>query len=161
LELFIKVAIECKNLNAFNCLFEICGGLNSISIHRLDKTWEGIPQKLKSEFESLTLLISRKKNYGEMRNELKLCTPPILPYIGLYLTDLTFIEDANKNILNDKINFSKCRKLAKVIREIQTYQQKSYDFISIVELSNKLKNINVFTENQLIELSYKREAKAQ
>jgi hypothetical protein len=96
-----------------------------------------------------------------MRNELKLCTPPILPYIGLYLTDLTFIEDANKNILNDKINFSKCRKLAKVIREIQTYQQKSYDFISIVELSNKLKNINVFTENQLIELSYKREAKAQ
>ena len=60
---------------------------------------------------------------------MKNSTPPILPYIGLYLTDLTFIEDANKNILNDKINFSKCRKLAKVIREIQTDQQKPYEFI--------------------------------
>ena len=46
----------------------------------------------------------------------------------MYLTDLTFIEDANKNILNDKVNFSKCRKLAKVIRDIQSYQQKNYDF---------------------------------
>eukprot|EP01080_Neovahlkampfia_damariscottae_P000171 gene171-4417_t len=159
LELFLKVAIELKNLNAYNCLFEILGGLNSIAIHRLDETWKNINPKLKSEFEHLTKLISRKKNYGLMRNELKKALPPILPYIGLYLTDLTFIEDANKNILNDKINFSKCRKLAKVIREIQTNQQKPYEFIGIVELSNKLKNMNVFSEEQLIELSYKREPK--
>lgn len=36
---FIKVARECKKLNNFNALLEIIGGLNSIAVHRLKKSW--------------------------------------------------------------------------------------------------------------------------
>jgi hypothetical protein len=36
-------------------------------------------------------LISQNKNYRAMRDLLKSVHPPILPYIGIYLTDLTFI----------------------------------------------------------------------
>jgi hypothetical protein len=36
---FIKVARECKKLNNFNALLEIIGGLNSIGVHRLKKSW--------------------------------------------------------------------------------------------------------------------------
>lgn len=54
--------------------------------------------------------------------------------LGVYLTDLTFIEDGNSNYLltedgrSDIINFEKCRKQAVVIGNILLYQQDQYNF---------------------------------
>ena len=41
---------------------------------------------------------------------------------GMYLTDLTFIEDGNPDKVGHMINFVKRRLYANVIREIQQYQ---------------------------------------
>lgn len=65
--------------------------------------------------------------------------------IGVYLTDLTFIEDGNPNILKKQkniINFSKRMKTADVIREIQQYQAVPYN-LSVVQ------EIQVFIETSL------------
>lgn len=53
------------------------------------------------------------------REELRNCNPPVLPYLGVYLTDLTFIEDGNKNTVHGLINFNKRRLLYRVLREIE------------------------------------------
>ncbi|KAF3216851.1 hypothetical protein TWF679_002690 [Orbilia oligospora] len=47
---------------------------------------------------------------------------------GVYLTDLTFIEDGNPDLIKstDLINFAKRAKTAEVIREIQQYQSVPY-----------------------------------
>lgn len=37
-------------------------------------------------------------NYAVHRSALKEITPPCVPYLGMYLTELTFIEDGNKNL---------------------------------------------------------------
>ena len=39
---------------------------------------------------------------------LKECSRPCIPYMGMYLTDLTFIEEGNKDS-GDQINFNKRR----------------------------------------------------
>ncbi|KAI8855069.1 ras guanine nucleotide exchange factor domain-containing protein [Chytridium lagenaria] len=55
--------------------------------------------------------------------------PPCVPFLGFYLTDLTFIEDGSPNFLkgmDGMINFSKRMKTAEVIREIQQYQNAPY-----------------------------------
>jgi son of sevenless-like protein len=135
----IDLANECKTLNNFNSMMGVLGGLNSIGVKRLEKSWAGLKEDVKKVKAELDEFVSRKKSYGELRRGVKVAQPPILPYMGLYLTDLTFIEDSNKNELNDKINFSKCRRLAKVIREIQTCQQQAYEFALVPELESKLK----------------------
>jgi hypothetical protein len=50
-------------------------------------------------------------NFSNFRDAVQHADPPIIPYLGVYLTDLTFIEDGNNNMLpvadgrTDIINF--------------------------------------------------------
>jgi RasGEF domain len=42
----------------------------------------------------------RIENFSGLRTSLKACTPPCVPYLGLFLSDLTFIEAGNSNFLS-------------------------------------------------------------
>ncbi|ORX50800.1 ras GEF, partial [Piromyces finnis] len=89
----------------------------------------------------------RNKNFSTYREQLHSVNPPCVPFLGVYLTDLTFIDDGNSNNLknadgevNEKlINFSKRSKTADVIREIQQYQNQVYCLQDVPELQNWLK----------------------
>lgn len=61
--------------------------------------------------------------------------------LGLYLTDLTFIEDGNVNNIKAMphlINFDKRMKTAEKIREIQQYQCEPYTLVEVSEIKNFL-----------------------
>ena len=102
--------------------------------------------------------MSSNNNFTVYRAALHTCHPPCIPYLGIppyssflltssylallhvlfiyffvgvFLTDLTFIEDGTKDTLNgrdDLIHFEKRRKVSVVIRDIQQYQQTPYHF---------------------------------
>ena len=57
---------------------------------------------------------------------------------GVYLTDLTFIEDGIPFIIKktDLINFAKRAKTAEVIRDIQQYQNVGYSLQPVPELQD-------------------------
>lgn len=45
-----------------------------------------------------------------MRDAINRCDPPSIPYVGMYLTDLSFIEEGTPNYSPDGLlNFSKMR----------------------------------------------------
>jgi hypothetical protein len=51
--------------------------------------------------------------------------------LGVYQTDLTFIEEGNKDKLaNGFVNWKKCRLIAGVITEIQQYQTVPYNLLA-------------------------------
>lgn len=58
--------------------------------------------------------------------------------IGVYLTDLTFIEDGIPSIIKKTtaINFAKRAKTADVIRDIQQYQNVPYSLQGVPELQD-------------------------
>lgn len=69
------------------------------------------------------------QNYNVYRTHLKSCAPPMLPYLGQYLTDLTFIHEGNPDT-NDKglINFHKRTLMYKVISEMELFQLGSGEY---------------------------------
>jgi len=135
---FILVADKCYNLNNFNTVMSILAGFNSSPIHRLKRTWEQLNKKTTDIFENLERVINPQKNYAQYRENLHSVNPPCVPFLGVYLTDLTFIEDGNTNTLksnNQLINFSKQTKTAEVIREIQQYQNQPYNLNPVREIA--------------------------
>ena len=58
--------------------------------------------------------------------------------LGVYLTDLTFIEDGIPSIIKktNLINFAKRAKTAEVIRDIQQYQNVGYSLQPVPELQD-------------------------
>lgn len=59
-------------------------------------------------------------------------------FTGVYLTDLTFIEDGIPSIIKktNLINFAKRAKTAEVIRDIQQYQNVGYSLQPVPELQD-------------------------
>ena len=76
------------------------------------------------------------KNFGKYREKLHEANPPCIPFLGVYLTDLTFIEDGIASIIKstDLINFTKRTKTAEVIRDIQQYQNVPYTLNPVSDL---------------------------
>lgn len=66
--------------------------------------------------------------YAKYRETMRAATPPMIPYIGVTLSDLTFIDEANPDTHHDLCNFQKCCALADSIREFLDCQVKGYDF---------------------------------
>jgi son of sevenless len=156
----IKIAKIVKDFQNYNLLVEILSGLGSNPIYRLKKTWDEIPEEYMNIYNELLELINPKGSYKNLRNEIKLHSPPTIPYIGMFLTDLLFIEDGNPDIKGELINWSKRKLQAEIIRSIQMYQQMGYerviqdfddpDFENILtELEKKCENMDTLYDLSL------------
>ncbi|KAH6594554.1 hypothetical protein BASA50_006504 [Batrachochytrium salamandrivorans] len=121
---FTKVADNCLEMSNFNSLMAIMTGLNSSTIARLKKTWDSISAKTKTMFENVQRVTNHARNYSEYRALLKRAPLPALPFLGLFLTDLTFTDDGNPDKRNEGrlINFDKYAKTARIIQDVQRYQ---------------------------------------
>ena len=72
--------------------------------------------------EEIRRLFSPEKAYRSYRQHINLQTPPCIPYIGIYLTDLTFLQDGNPDMIDGLINVSKFYKISNVIMEMRHFQ---------------------------------------
>ncbi|KAL1954902.1 hypothetical protein VTO42DRAFT_491 [Malbranchea cinnamomea] len=132
---FVSVAEKCRQMNNYSTLTSIISALGSAPIHRLSRTWAQVNGKTMSTLEQMRRLMASTKNFGEYRETLHLANPPCIPFFGVYLTDLTFIEDGIPSLTqSDLINFSKRAKTAEVIRDIQQYQNAPYQFLPVPEI---------------------------
>jgi hypothetical protein len=124
---FLLTAQHCLQYKNYNGLLEIILGLKNPSINRLQQTWKAISKKYNELFEKLGIIVSPEHNWKNYRSVIQSETPPFVPYIGLYLSDLTFINDGNPTFLRDgKVNWKKMKKLAAILLQIQTAQKCSY-----------------------------------
>lgn len=154
----ISVAEHCKELNNFNAVMEIISGLHSSSVFRMKNTWGGLKKDMIASYEEMEAITSRDFSYKAFRTVLKTVNPPCIPYLGMYLTDLTFIEEGNSDKLPDgSINFTKRQRLAEVISDIQTYQNTPYFLKEVPSIRSYLENAEALPEEQCYKLSLKRE----
>ena len=116
-------------------------------ISRLRRTWEIVSQKTKTTLEYLRGIVDVSRNYAVLRQRLQNHVPPCLPFVGTYLTDLTFVDHGNqalRNLQTDEgemavINFDKHVKTARIIRELQRFQI-PYRLTEVPELQAWMQN---------------------
>lgn len=135
---FVSVADKCRGLNNFSTLTSIISALTTAPIARLKRTWDQVPARTNTVLESMRRLMASTKNFGEYREALHAVNPPCIPFFGVYLTDLTFIEDGIPSVMKktSMINFAKRAKTAEVIRDIQQYQNAPYSLQPVPELQD-------------------------
>lgn len=135
---FVNVADKCRQLNNFSTLTSIISALGTAPIHRLNRTWSAVNQRSMGVLESMRKLMGSTKNFAEYRDTLHRANPPCIPFFGVYLTDLTFIEDGIPSLVKrtNLINFAKRAKTAEVIRDIQQYQNVPYPLQPVPELQD-------------------------
>ena len=160
---FIDVCEELSKLNNFNTLMAICAGLNNASVTRLKHSRAEIPQERVDFFNSSIMkLMSSSSSYKNYRDALHNADPPCIPYLGTYLTDLTFIEDGNQDMINDLINMTKRGYYFDVILEVQQYQLKPYNLQEVYQIQQLIKDPLEFMEdNPLYKLSLQREPRGK
>ncbi|KAL2392255.1 Ras guanine nucleotide exchange factor A [Exophiala dermatitidis] len=138
---WVKIANKCLELHNYDTVMAIVCALDSTNIKRMKKTWEFVPQKTKLVFDELCKVVDVSKNYSVLRHRVQSHVPPCLPFIGVYLTDLTMVDSANpatRPLSTDAgeisvINLDKHIKTTKIISELQRFQV-PYRFSEISEL---------------------------
>lgn len=130
---WIKVAKGCLELSNYDCLMAIICSLTSSTILRMKLSWEQVPQKSKAQFEEIKNVMDLSRNYAVLRQRLSAPKAPCLPFLGIYLTDLTFVDAGNQDTRTlpssddsiepvQVINFDKHMRTAKIVFQLQRYQ---------------------------------------
>ncbi|KNC51557.1 uncharacterized protein AMSG_07457 [Thecamonas trahens ATCC 50062] len=119
---FIDLAYEFTVANNMNGMMAVMAGLSSSQVHRLRKSWQRVDDSRWAVYESLKALIAPAKNFRIMRSKLATAAIPCLPYLGMFLTDLTFAYDAVRQSVDGKYYFADFVPIAKILLAIQRHQ---------------------------------------
>lgn len=147
---WIRIAGCCLETRNFECMMAIVESLRTSMIQRLRRTWELVPKKSKARFDELKAIVDVDENWKSLRHHVNEASAPCLPFLGIYLTDLTFIVQGNPSLRQipgsssassdqaiSVINFDKYAKMAKVVGQIQRFQV-PYRFHAVPELQSWL-----------------------
>ncbi len=122
-----KIASQCSSLNNFDALMAITCALTNPSVKRLKMTWDAVPAKRKQVLNLLQATVDFNQNFKVLRAQLRDQVPPCLPFLGMFLTDLTFVDVGNPATRTSDtgltvINYGKHTRTAKSIGELQRFQ---------------------------------------
>lgn len=143
---FIKLAKKLQEINSLNCLKAVVSGLQNTPIYRLNKTWNIVPKRDKEKLEKLNELVSEENNREKLRLHLEAARLPCIPYLGMYLTDLTYINTIHP--CTGGLDVERTNKMNEILRIIADFQQSEYDFVDSSPIQNYLNSVKYIDELQ-------------
>ncbi|XP_034520428.1 ras-specific guanine nucleotide-releasing factor RalGPS1 isoform X7 [Ailuropoda melanoleuca] len=148
---FVKIAKKLLELNNLHSLMSVVSALQSAPIFRLTKTWALLNRKDKTTFEKLDYLMSKEDNYKRTREYIRsLKMVPSIPYLGIYLLDLIYIDSAypaSGSIMENEQRSNQMNNILRIIADLQV--SCSYDHLTTLPHVQKyLKSVRYIEELQ-------------
>jgi len=137
----VRIAEQLRNLNNYSTLMAFLAAINNSSVSRLRFTKQLLTRRTTETIKELEDLMSVEGSSKKYREALHKSNPPCIPYLGTYLSDLTFMDEGNPDFINGLINMGKRMLTYKVIAEIQSYQQVGYGLRVVHMIAKHVRNI--------------------
>ncbi|XP_042869883.1 rap guanine nucleotide exchange factor 1-like isoform X5 [Penaeus japonicus] len=121
---FIKIMKHLRKINNFNSYLALLSALDSAPIRRLE--WQ---RNVTDGLKEYCALIDSSCSFRAYRQALSDSTPPCIPYIGLILQDLTFVDIGNNELMADgNVNFSKRWQQFNILDNMKRFKKCHYVF---------------------------------
>ncbi|XP_031807120.1 ras guanyl-releasing protein 3 isoform X2 [Sarcophilus harrisii] len=153
---FINVAQKLLQLQNFNTLMAVVGGLSHSSISRLKETHSHLSSEVTKDWNEMTELVSSSGNYCRYRKAFADCEGFKIPILGVHLKDLIAVHVIFPDWTEDhKVNIVKMHQLSVTLSELVSLQSASHhlepnmDLINLLTLSLDLYH----TEDDIYKLS--------
>lgn len=156
---YIEIAKHLQALNNYHMLMGVVAGFQNAAVSRLKFTREELSKKSSEQLGNILDLMTSENNFNNYRTVLREFPSPCIPFLGVFLTDLTFIEEGNSNFQGNLINFFKRQLVGNSIKQIQQFQQAAYNLQEVYQIQLLLKNLKVADDAELFNMSKDREPK--
>jgi len=159
----IRVAQALADLHNFNGMMGILMGLTLSSVQRLKHTWSKLPPKCDLLYKQLAMYQDPSNSFKNYREAMKQTIAPCLPYFTLSLSDLTFMDEGNPDLIEVEdtilINFPKHQLVHRTLKILQQFQATKYELFAREPLYTFLFQMSGLEEKELHTLSLEREAR--
>ena len=146
----LEMMVVFMELNNFNGVLEVAAAMTSAPIYRLKHTLQRVAQEHRHVWRSWQEANELSDNhFRKYIEKLRSINPPVVPFFGMYLTNINHIEEGNPDFLRSDynlINFSKRRKVAEITGEIQQYQNQRYCLLEERTVMDYLRSLNPLGE---------------
>ena len=146
----MKALLELQN---FSSLIAFSSSLQDASVFRLKKTWAALGPKEQNVISQMKAIFESSSNYQVFRRLYEDCHSPCIPFIGIFLTDLTFTEEGNKDFVKGLVNFHKKMLISDIISAALRHQSTPYKFTPNPQFIAWLENQPLIPSKSLYSLS--------
>ncbi|KNC50990.1 uncharacterized protein AMSG_06962 [Thecamonas trahens ATCC 50062] len=128
IENLIRIATELRRIRNYNGVMEVTAALNSSALKRLKLTWNYVSSEAEADLDQLQVLMAMTNNSAAYRSELAAAArrpdEPVVPFIGLVLSDLTMVSANAKSA-------ERAVREARIVVSALRWQDASYAFIEV------------------------------
>ncbi|XP_072231914.1 RAS guanyl-releasing protein 2 isoform X2 [Leuresthes tenuis] len=159
---FIRVAQKLLQLQNFNTLMAVVGGLSNSSISRLKDTQAHVSAETNKVFNNLIELVTSCGNYSQYRKRFSECLGFRFPILGVHLKDLIAVHVALPDWADKektRVNLVKTQQLYAILQELTLIQTTPPNIDANTDLLNLLTvSLDQYhTEEEIYQMSLQRE----
>ncbi|KNC48232.1 Ras guanine nucleotide exchange factor A [Thecamonas trahens ATCC 50062] len=128
----IKLGSAFAEMGNYSGVMAVIVGLNNAAVSRLKFTKVKVPRRFKKQLAGLESLMDMSGSFKTYRAKLAAAAQAV-PYVGVFLTDLVFVEDGNPDYVEGEggvsmVNVEKVVMVHRIVSQIVHFRERPYNF---------------------------------